>query len=62
MWLELYPPAYLFPQVKKKRLVGIVTEPPTAMLGSRGNLVTTSSAFESLDMYLDRLKANNIKE
>ena len=48
----------------KKRLRGIVTEPPTAMLDSRGNLVTTSSAIEALtmEMYQDRLKAHNIKE
>ena len=48
----------------KTRLRSIVTEPPTAMLDSRGNLVTTGSAIDALtmEMYQDRLQAHNIKE
>ena len=48
----------------KKQLRGIWQEPPTAMLDSSGNLVTTSKALEtlSLQMYKERLTGHEIKE
>ena len=48
----------------KKKLRGIITQPPTAMLDQYGNLVTTNKAVEdlTLQMYQDRLKALEIKE
>ena len=48
----------------KKKLRGIITEPPTAMLDRYGNLVTSSSAVEELTvkMYEDRLKALQIRD
>ena len=48
----------------KKKLRGIITQPPTAMLDQYGNLVTTNKAVEDLtpQMYQDRLKALEIKE
>ena len=48
----------------KKKLRGIITEPPTAMLDNYGNLVTSSSAVEELTvkMYEDRLKALQIRD
>ena len=48
----------------KKRLRGRYNEPPTAMHDEYGNLVTGSKALEDLTikMYIDRLKALNIKK
>ena len=48
----------------KKRLKGVATEPPTAMLDERGNLVTSSKAIENLTikMYQERLEAVHIKD
>ena len=48
----------------KKQLKGIAQEPPSAMLDSKGNLVTSSKTLEklSLNMYRERLKAHTIKE
>ena len=48
----------------KKKLRGIVNEPPTAMLDQYGNLVTTSKAIEDLTihMYQERLKTLKIKK
>ena len=48
----------------KKKLRGIVNEPPSAMLDEYGNLVTTSKALEELTliMYKERLKSLQIKE
>ena len=48
----------------KKKLRGIVNEPPTAMLDQHGNLVTTSRALEDLtiQMYEERLKTLTIKK
>ena len=47
----------------KRKLRGIVAEPPTAMIDSRGNLVTTSSTIEKLTMetYKERLEPPSIK-
>ena len=41
----------------KKKLKGIVRQPPTAMLDQHGNLVTTNKAVEelTLEMYQNRL-------
>ena len=48
----------------KKRLKGIYSEPPTAMLDSHGNLVTSSAGIESLviERYEERLKTLEIKK
>ena len=48
----------------KRRLQGILVEPPTAMLDGKGNLVTTNSAIENItmEMYRERLKASEIKQ
>ena len=48
----------------KKKLRGIVNEPPTAMLDQHGNLITTSKAIEDLtiEMYKERLKTLEIKK
>ena len=48
----------------KKRLRGIVSEPPSAMLDQYGNLVTNSQKLEELTLktYIDRLKALEIRE
>lgn len=48
----------------KKHLRGIVNDPPTAMLDSHGNIVTTSKAMEelTLSMYKERLESLQIKE
>ena len=48
----------------KKKLRGIVNEPPSAMIDEHGNLVTSSRALEelSINMYKDRLKSLQIKE
>ena len=48
----------------KKRLRGIVSEPPSAMLYQYGNLVTNSQKLEELTLktYIDRLKALEIRE
>ena len=48
----------------KKKLRGIFNEPPTAMLDSHGNLVTSSKSLEELTLktYTDRLKTLKIKE
>jgi hypothetical protein len=48
----------------KRQLKGIVNDPPTAMIDSKGNLVTTSGAIENLTikMYTDRLKTLKIKD
>ena len=47
----------------KKKLKGILSEPPTAMLDMHGNLVTSSKALEELTvtMFEDRLKTLKIK-
>ena len=47
----------------KKKLRGIVNEPPSAMLDEHGNLVTSSKALEelSINMYKERLKSLQIK-
>ena len=48
----------------KKKLRGIISEPPTAMLDDHGNLVTSSHAIEELTikMYEDRLKSLKIRD
>ena len=48
----------------KKKLRGMISEPPTAMLDQHGNLVTTNKAIEelTLKMYGERLKALQIKD
>ena len=48
----------------KKRLRGIVSEPPSAMLDQYGNLVINSQKLEELTLktYIDRLKALEIRE
>ena len=48
----------------KKKLRGIYNEPPTAMLDSHGNLVTSSNGLEDLTIltYTERLKTLQIKE
>ena len=48
----------------KKQLRGITQEPPTAMLDSSGNLVTTNKSIENLTikLYQERLKPHEIKE
>ena len=48
----------------KKKLRGIIAEPPTAMLDEHGNLVTSNQAIEELTvkMYEDRLKSLKIRE
>ena len=48
----------------KKKIRGIFNEPPTAMLDSHGNLVTSSKSLEELTLktYTDRLKTLKIKE
>ena len=48
----------------KKKLRGIVNEPPSALLDEHGNLVTSSRALEelSLNMYKERLKSLQIIE
>jgi hypothetical protein len=48
----------------KKRLRGLIQEPPTAMLDDKGNLVTTNSAIEelTLKMYKERLSNLKIKD
>ena len=48
----------------KKKLTGISSGPPTAMMDSHGNLVTSSIAIEKLtiDMYKERLTTNKISD
>ena len=48
----------------KKKLRGIIAEPPSAMLDGHGNLITSSHAIEELTvkMYEDRLKSLKIRE
>ena len=48
----------------KKKLRGIVSEPPSAMLDQYGNLVTNYQKLEELTLktYIDRLKALEIRE
>ena len=48
----------------KKKLRGRYNEPPTAMFDEHGNLVTGSKSLEDLtiNMYINRLKALNIKK
>ena len=48
----------------KKRLKGILSEPPTAMLDTHGNLVTTNTGIENLiiERYEERLKTLEIRK
>ena len=48
----------------KKKLRGIYNEPPTAMLDTHGNLVTSSKALEELtiETYIERLKILKIRD
>ena len=48
----------------KKKLGGIIAEPPTAMLDEHGNLIKSNNAIEELTikMYEDRLKSLKIRE
>ena len=48
----------------KRKLRGIALEPPTAMIDSKGNLVTTSKSIEALTMevFIDRLTSHIVKD
>ena len=48
----------------KKKLRGIIAEPPSAMLDGHENIITSNHAIEELTvkMYEDRLKSLKIRE
>ena len=49
--------------MKKKKICPKSTDPPSAMLDSHGNILTTDKAIEerALEVYMDRLNKNKMK-